>query len=70
MSDDLVTDDEWADYESGPFCAHWGDYECECKACDHLCGSHDETTGPCSECECAEFDEDGTLKQRATEAFT
>jgi len=48
--------DEWEDYESGPFCAHWGDFDCPC-VCGHSCGRHDENSGPCEECDCKAFDD-------------
>ena len=34
---------EWDDYESGPFCRHWGDpSDCHavCAACGHACSRH------------------------------
>ena len=68
MSDE--DDDRWENYESGPFCAHWGDYDCEC-VCGHRCGTHDENgAGSCSDCECSKFtSEDESLKDQATAAF-
>lgn len=65
-----MLEDGYADAESGPFCAHWGDFTCECW-CGHFCGDHDEQKGSCAACECAKFEEFGaTLKQRAKKAFT
>lgn len=33
---------DWGDYESGPFCRHWSDYDCEvvCARCGHRCTHH------------------------------
>ena len=34
---------DWADYDSGPFCRHWGDpSDCEekCGSCGHGCAWH------------------------------
>jgi len=40
---DTATDDgdDWPD--SGPYCRHWSDEDCEavCAACGHRCGQHD-----------------------------
>jgi hypothetical protein len=36
-------DNDWSDYETGPFCRHWGDpSDCdrECKRCGHKCPRH------------------------------
>lgn len=30
-----LTDDEWADYESGPYCQHWQDPS----DCDYVCAN-------------------------------
>jgi len=37
----VVTDDDWADYDTGPFCTHWGDEDCDepCR-CGHKCRDH------------------------------
>jgi hypothetical protein len=38
-----VSDDDWSDYESGPFCRHWSDPSyCahECARCGHECNAH------------------------------
>lgn len=48
--------DDWADYESGPFCRHWSDpTDCEivCARCGHRCVNHplDLDLG-CHECDC------------------
>lgn len=54
-------DDEWDDYESGPFCKHWDNVgACDelCK-CGHRCGAHDHWDGGCYEdgCECKAFED-------------
>ena len=39
---------EWEDYESGPFCRHWGDPEsCDevCATCGHRCPRHNVERG-------------------------
>jgi hypothetical protein len=54
MCDDGAAD-EWDDYDSGPFCAHWQDYDCDkpCGSCGHRCHSLE---GSCYDesCDCAE----------------
>lgn len=47
--------DEWADYETGPFCRHWRvawDSDRACERCGHRCDQHREA---CDEpaCTCA-----------------
>lgn len=37
-------DDDWSDYDSGPFCRHYsqlGDCDDICGACGHSCNMHD-----------------------------
>ncbi len=58
------TDDmsNWLDYESGPFCRHWGDpSDCtEVCVCSHTCTQHDYAVpGECmvDGCECKEWRE-------------
>ncbi len=64
-----MEDNEWEYYESGPFCAHWGDFTCEC-SCGHHCGRHGEQEGECDECECKKFsDKEESLKDKANKAF-
>jgi hypothetical protein len=45
------------DYESGPFCRHWGDpSDCEekCATCGHRCPEHEFVApGPCMEDNCS-----------------
>lgn len=53
-------DEDWEDYESGPYCRHWNiTYECDdrCATCGHLCIAHsDFECEPDSEtCPCREF---------------
>lgn len=61
-------EDDWTDYESGPFCRHYGDpNDCDevCATCGHRCTQHrfgDWDTTECTEdgCECEEWkDSDG-----------
>ena len=60
----MSDDNDWSDYESGPFCIHWsyvGDCDKVCQ-CGHPCGYHD---GNCRECQCQEFKDkvqDGALR--------
>jgi hypothetical protein len=56
MTDDI---DPWENYESGPFCRHWGDpSDCdeECARCGHRCCRHGAESADfaCMEegCEC------------------
>lgn len=67
--DDDGTDD-WANYESGPFCRHWSDpSECElhCAGCGHRCGEHDDggSGGPSAcqvnDCPCGAYREPDEL---------
>ena len=58
----LRSDDGWEDYESGPFCRHWGDpADCpeECQ-CAHTCTWHEwDEPGAClaDGCDCEEWQE-------------
>lgn len=55
--------DDWDNYESGPFCRHWGDPDdCSerCASCGHGCTRHAfESPGECNEdgCECGAWAE-------------
>lgn len=43
MSKDDDNADVWENYESGPFCRHWGDpTDCDetCTTCGHGCTAH------------------------------
>lgn len=36
-------DEDWEDYDSGPFCMHWGELgDCDdlCSNCNHTCNEH------------------------------
>lgn len=55
-----MTDRDWTDYESGPFCRHWSDpADCDkmCAGCGHGCTSHyfgdGESACADSACDCA-----------------
>ena len=56
-----MPDDDWSDYESGPFCQHWSDpSSCEelCAKCGHSCLEHGSVADePCHKpgCECSGF---------------
>lgn len=55
---------DWSNYESGPFCRHWGDPDdCDevCKTCGHRCTRHGANDG---DWECFE---DGCSCQRWVE---
>ncbi len=71
-----MSEDYEEEYQSGPFCRHWGilgDCDENCAKCGHSCNRHDRDDNECDECECKEFaDEDdaNTLKSRAEKAFT
>lgn len=67
MSAEVDTSEEpdWGDYQSGPFCRHWGDpidcdEACARNGCGHRCGAHDAAEGltGCHECECEGWMED------------
>lgn len=56
MGEDLG---DWQDYETGPFCRHWGslgDCDDTCARCGHTCNLHLDGE-PCDEpgCECPEW---------------
>ena len=54
------TDEDWENYESGPFCRHWGDpSDCDirCAACGHRCGIHGDDSCDESGCSCTEWKE-------------
>lgn len=60
MSDD--SDDEYVDYNSGPFCRHWGDpSDCDetCARCGHKCTEHGAEDGEFAcgvdDCPCAKW---------------
>lgn len=39
----MSDDDDWSDYETGPFCRHWldpSDCDIECETCGHHCCKH------------------------------
>lgn len=52
-------DDDSSDYESGPFCIHWGEaVDCdELCMCGHSCNSHDGGYEGCGQCDCEEWRE-------------
>lgn len=59
MSDD---NDDDREYESGPFCRHWGDpADCEevCGTCGHHCCRHWFSDGDssCNDCDCEAWTE-------------
>lgn len=61
MMDEPEDTDDWADYETGPFCRHFGqlgacDEEC---LCGHTCSKHDNADGTCndSDCDCEKWEE-------------
>lgn len=50
----------WDDYETGPFCRHWGDpSDCDevCKTCGHGCTRHGANDGDwsCFDCDCEKW---------------
>jgi hypothetical protein len=54
------TDDAWDNYESGPFCRHWGDpSDCDelCLTCNHRCVDHGFSDSECNECDCGGWKE-------------
>jgi len=64
MIEDESEDIDWADYESGPFCIHWGEPGscedlCENPECKHMCKDH-SCGGSCDieGCKCEEIEKD------------
>lgn len=52
----MTEDDEPSDFaDSGPFCLHWSDGDCEevCARCGHRCGDHGMGMAVCSVDGCA-----------------
>lgn len=56
-----MNDEQDVEYDSGPFCRHWGDpSDCAevCGNCGHKCTVHSfESPGECNDCECKEWAE-------------
>lgn len=53
-----VTDGNWEDYDTGPYCRHWNPSPSDCEepcVCGHPCRRH--YFGECTEqgCECEHF---------------
>ena len=59
MTQDIDLDDF---VDSGPFCIHWSDVDCDevCKSCSHPCAAHGGGYDECSmtDCECKKFKDD------------
>lgn len=60
----MSDDNDYTDYQSGPFCRHWGDpNDCDivCAECGHRCTQHacDDGDFSCSvdDCECQAWKE-------------
>ena len=60
-----MSDTDWTDYESGPFCRHWSSpSDCDelCGECQHRCTAHEMTEGEsgCNEtdCNCEEWSDE------------
>lgn len=58
--------EDWDEFDSGPFCRHWGDpSDCEetCANCSHKRTEHDAEEGEsvcmAEDCECVEWVEEG-----------
>lgn len=54
----MSDENDWSDYESGPFCRHWGDpADCDipCGRCGHRCSQHGGGSCIVDECACDEF---------------
>jgi hypothetical protein len=50
--------DDWTDYESDPFCAHWFSFGDGCDKvckCGHVCERH--CMGVCTLCECTTYED-------------
>jgi hypothetical protein len=59
MERGMIPDDKLDDYESGPYCEHWGDprYCDKLCSCSHLCRQHSYYIGYCTVdcCHCRNF---------------
>jgi len=66
---DYGADVERAEYDSGPFCRHWGDPgDCEeaCAACGHPCRQHPyDDSCEVLECACEGFSKGDTARGEA-----
>jgi hypothetical protein len=48
MADTDAEESDWSNYETGPFCRHWGDpVDCDikCANCGHGCTQHEAEDG-------------------------
>lgn len=60
MTEESIFDDPedfpWDEYETGPFCAHWGS-PCDgiCFRCKHSCAHHGWGFEKCEDCDCEAF---------------
>ncbi len=59
--DENEQENDWSEYETGPFCRHFSDpCDCEirCATCGHRCTEHYVgDPGECMECDCEEWTE-------------
>lgn len=56
-TENLMEPDEEGEFDSGPYCRHWGDpVDCDekCAHCGHECCVHWALDG-CQDCNCEEF---------------
>lgn len=55
----MTEEAEEAFQDSGPFCVHWSDFDCDalCKTCGHRCSDHCGGHASCDEkdCTCEKF---------------
>lgn len=72
MTEDSEPENDWSNYESGPYCAHWSEpWDCnETCACGHACTAHATWEDGCNEdgCGCPRFtapDDAQPISQRA-----
>lgn len=46
----VIEEDDWSDYDTGPFCGHWSyAYDCDrvCATCGKECREHGESGDEC-----------------------
>ena len=63
---DSDDDDDWLDYESGPYCRHWSELGfCESMCtCGHWCGKHYDDACDVELCPCEKFIDEDELRPK------
>jgi len=67
----MSEDYDWSDYDSGPFCRHWGEYgSCDDKCkCGHTCSQHPEDECGEDGCDCKKYVDDDSTPDYAKAKF-